>query len=122
MSKKVNLAEKFSLFSEYWTPKIVGEANGQFIKLAKVKDEMVWHSHAQEDEVFLVIKGELTLQMRDKDVVLGPGEMYVMPKGVEHCPKAAEETHILLFEPAATAHTGETDSDLTVPADQQEWI
>lgn len=120
--KKINLSEKFDLFNEHWTPKIIGETNGQLIKIAKVMGDFVWHSHANEDEVFLVIKGRLILQMRDGDVVLEPGEMYVVPRGVEHCPKADEETHILLIEPAATAHTGKTDSDLTVPADEQEWL
>ena len=119
---KVNLDQKFALFSEHWTPKIVGEMNGQFVKLAKVQGELVWHAHDQEDEMFLVTKGQLTIQMRDRDVVLGPGEFFVVPKGVEHAPKAEQETHIVLFEPKSTAHTGKTSSDMTVAVEDQEWI
>ena len=119
---KVNLEQKFSLFSEHWTPKIVGESNEQYIKLAKTQGEMIWHKHDEEDELFLVVKGKLTIQMRDGDIELNAGEFYVVPKGVEHCPRSAEETHILLIEPKTTAHTGETVSERTVPTEKQEWI
>jgi mannose-6-phosphate isomerase-like protein (cupin superfamily) len=122
MRQKVNLKEKFSLFSEHWTPKIVGEANNQFIKLAKTQGEMIWHKHDGEDELFLVIKGKLMIQMRDETVELGEGEFYVVPKGVEHCPRADEETHILLIEPKTTLHTGAVESEMTVPVENQEWI
>ncbi len=117
---KVNLAEKFALFDERWTPKIVGELNGQYVKLAKVKGKMVWHSHEDEDELFLVVKGALTLHFRDGQTRLKEGEFYIVPRGKEHLPEAEEETHIVLFEPKSTAHTGKVKSDLTV--DHQDWI
>lgn len=120
MKSKVNLKEKLSLFSAHWTPKIVGELNGQYVKLAKIQGEMVWHDHANEDEMFLVIKGSMTLHFRDGKVDLNEGEMYIVPKGVEHLPEAREECHILLFEPKSTAHTGDVESDLTVK--ELEWI
>ncbi|UII34009.1 cupin domain-containing protein [Fulvivirga ulvae] len=120
MKPKVNLKEKFSRFSAYWTPKIVGELNGQYVKLAKLKGEMVWHSHANEDEMFLIVKGSMTLHFRDGKVDLNEGEMFVVPKGVEHLPVAEEECHVMLFEPISTAHTGEVESELTVK--ELEWI
>lgn len=120
--KKVNLQEKFAKFSEHWTPKIVGEANGQYIKLAKTEGEMIWHAHEAEDELFLVVKGKLTIQMHDGDVELNPGEFYIVPRGVEHCPRSDEETHLILIEPKATAHTGTTESAMTVSVEKQEWI
>ncbi|GAA0892068.1 cupin domain-containing protein [Fulvivirga kasyanovii] len=120
MKPKVNLKEKFSRFSAYWTPKIVGELNGQYVKLAKLKGEMVWHSHANEDEMFLIVKGSMTLHFRDGKVDLNEGEMFVVPKGVEHLPVAEEECHVMLFEPKSTAHTGEVESELTVK--ELEWI
>lgn len=120
MKHKVNLKEKLSLFSAHWTPKIVGELNGQYVKLAKIKGEMVWHDHADEDEMFLVIKGNMTLNFRDGKVDLNEGEMYIVPRGVEHLPVAEEECHILLFEPKSTAHTGKVKSELTV--NEQDWI
>ncbi|MGE0284543.1 MAG: cupin domain-containing protein [Rhizobiaceae bacterium] len=107
MTKVVNLEQKLSTFSDYFSPKIVADYNGNDVYLAKVKGEFVWHSHPDTDDFFLVLKGRLTIQMRDGDVVLGPGEMYVVPKGVEHCPKADEETHVLLIEPAGTPNTGD---------------
>lgn len=120
--KKVNLQEKFALFNEHWTPKIVGEANGQYVKLAKTSGEMVWHKHDAEDELFLVVKGKLIIQMRDGDVELSAGEFYIVPKGVEHCPRADEETHVLLIEPKSTLHTGALESEMTVAIERQEWI
>jgi mannose-6-phosphate isomerase-like protein (cupin superfamily) len=106
----VNLAEKLSLFSEHWSPKIVGSYNGNDLIVVKVKGEFVWHSHADTDDFFLVLKGRLTIKMRDGDVTLGPGELFVVPKGVEHCPVAEEETHILLIEPAGTPNTGDPET------------
>ena len=104
--EKVNLSEKFGKFSEFWSPKIVGELNGQYVKLAKFKGEFVWHHHEHEDELFFVVKGRLLLKFRDKDVWLEEGEMIIVPAKVEHMPVAPEEAHILLFEPKATLNTG----------------
>ncbi len=111
---KINLAEKLSLFTEHWSPKIVGELNGQQVKLAKLKGEFVWHHHEQEDELFLVLKGRLTIQLRDREVVLDEGECLVVPRGVEHKPVAHEEAHVLLFEPASTLNTGSIHNERTV--------
>ncbi|CAH9067435.1 hypothetical protein PSECIP111951_03793 [Pseudoalteromonas holothuriae] len=119
---KINLADKFSQFDEYWTPKIIAESNNQLVKIAKGEGELVWHKHDNEDELFIVFKGQLTLQLKTENIVLNPGEMYVVPKGVEHCPKATPDTHFLMVEPASTAHTGEVDSELTVSQEQQQWI
>ena len=102
----INLAEKLVSFSEHWSPKIVGDYNGNDLLVVKLKGEFVWHSHADTDDFFMVLKGCLTIQMRDGDVVLNPGEVYVVPKGVEHCPKADEECHVLLIEPRGTPNTG----------------
>lgn len=108
MAKKtVDLAGKLAQFSERWSPKIVAAYNGNDVLVVKVKGEFVWHSHPDTDDFFLVLKGRLTIRMRDGDVVLGPGELYVVPKGVEHCPVAEEETHLLLIEPAGTPNTGD---------------
>lgn len=104
--KRVNLAEKFSLFTDHWHPRIVGELNGQQVKLAKLKGEFVWHHHEEEDELFLVVKGKLLMKFRDRDEVVNEGELIIVPRGVEHCPVAEEEVHILLFEPASTVNTG----------------
>lgn len=120
--EKVNLQEKFAKFSEHWTPKIVGGANGQYIKLAKIEGEMIWHSHDAEDELFLVVKGKLTIQMRAGDVELNSGEFYIVPRGTEHCPRSDEEVHLILIEPKTTAHTGTINSAMTVPVAKQEWI
>ncbi len=120
--KKIKIKDKFALFDEVWTPKIIAESNEQLVKLAKGDGELVWHSHEDEDEIFIVFKGKLTLQFRDGDVVLNKGEMFVVPKGVEHCPLAEPDTHFMLIEPATTAHTGAIQSELTVTAKDQEWI
>jgi mannose-6-phosphate isomerase-like protein (cupin superfamily) len=112
--EKVNLVEKFSLFDEYWSPKIVGELNGQWVKLAKLKGEFVWHHHAAEDELFLVVKGRLVIKLRERDVVLDEGEFFIVPRGVEHQPVAEEEAHVLLFEPKSTLNTGNVRSQRTV--------
>lgn len=119
---KINIAEKFTLFDETWTPKIIGESNGQLVKLAKGQGELVWHSHAHEDELFLVFSGALTIEMRDATITLKPGEMFIVPRGVEHRPSATEETHFMMIEPQTTAHTGDVASAITVPTDQQAWI
>lgn len=111
--KKVNIAEKFKLFDEHWSPKIIGQLNGQEVKIAKVKGEFIWHDHAEEDEMFLIIKGTLKLEFRDHTITLEEGEMLVIPRGVEHKPIAVEEVHLLLFEPASTKHTGNVEHELT---------
>ncbi len=103
----VNLGEKLSGFSEHWSPKIVAQFNGHDVMVVKVKGEFVWHSHAETDDLFLVLSGRLTIQQREGDVHLGPGELYVVPQGVEHRPVAAEETHLLLIEPHGTPNTGD---------------
>ena len=110
----VNLAEKFGLFSEAWRPRVVAEPNGQQVKLAKLRGEFVWHHHADEDELFLVLRGRLRIQFRDGEVAIGEGELVVVPRGVEHRPIADEEAHVLLFEPASTLNTGNVTSDRTV--------
>ncbi|MDF2995991.1 MAG: hypothetical protein K0R27_1628 [Xanthobacteraceae bacterium] len=107
MAQAVNLANKLSLFSEHWKPKIVAGFNGNDIMVVKLKGEFQWHSHAETDDFFLVLKGRLTIRLRDGDVHLGPGELYVVPAGVEHCPVAEEEVHLLLIEPAGTPNTGD---------------
>ncbi len=120
MMEIVNLKEKLSLFNEHWTPKIVGELNGQQVKLAKLKGEFIWHSHADEDELFMIIKGQLKIEFRDRMVELSEGEMIIVPKGVEHRPIADEEVHVMLFEPAATKHTGAIEHELTKK--ELDWI
>jgi mannose-6-phosphate isomerase-like protein (cupin superfamily) len=110
----INLGNKLSLFSEYWSPKIVGELNGQQVKLAKLKGEFVWHHHDNEDELFLVIKGCLLMKFRDHEVYVNEGEFIIVPKGVEHLPVAQEETHIMLLEPASTLNTGNIENERTV--------
>lgn len=115
MMPKVNLTESFARFDDYWSPKIVAELNGQHVKLAKLRGEFIWHSHEREDELFLVVKGSLTIKLRDEeDVVLHEGEFFVVPRGVEHLPVAEEEAHVLLFEPASTLNTGNIENDRTV--------
>jgi len=119
---KININEKFSLFNDLWSPKVIAESNGQLVKIAKGDGELVWHKHDNEDELFIVFTGQLTLQLRAGDIILNPGEMYVVPKGVEHCPKALPGTHFLMVEPASTAHTGENISEVTVASSDQTWI
>jgi mannose-6-phosphate isomerase-like protein (cupin superfamily) len=111
---KVNLAEKYERIQEYWQPKIVGELNGQVVKIAKIKGEFIWHQHEQEDELFFVTQGYLTLKLRDRDVNLEEGEFFIVPRGVEHKPVAEEEVHILLFEPAGTLNTGDVRDERTI--------
>ncbi|CAA0180200.1 cupin domain-containing protein [Tenacibaculum maritimum] len=110
----INIKDKFSLFSDHWSPKKIGELNGQQILLAKIKGAFVFHKHDNEDELFMVIKGSLDIEFRDKTITLNEGEFYIVPKGVEHKPIAKEEVHILLFEPLTTKHTGDVISDITV--------
>jgi mannose-6-phosphate isomerase-like protein (cupin superfamily) len=110
---KVNISEKLALFAEHWSPKIVGELNGQHVKLVKFKGEFVWHKHDAEDEMFLVVNGSFRMEYRDKTVVLNEGEFLIVPRGTEHRPVADEEVSVLLFEPATTLNTGDADSDLT---------
>ena len=105
--KPINLEEKLATFSEYWQPRTVGQFNGHDLMVVKVKGEFVWHQHADTDDLFLVLHGRLILQLREGQVALGPGEMFVVPKGVEHCPLAEEETHLLLMEPTGTPNTGD---------------
>ena len=122
MMDKVNLAEKFARFDDLWTPKLVGELNDNYVKLAKGKGELDWHSHKNEDEFFLVVSGHLDIHLRDKVVSLDPGEFFVVPKGVEHRPVAVEGAEILLIEPKATLHTGSSQTEQTVAIDDQAWI
>jgi mannose-6-phosphate isomerase-like protein (cupin superfamily) len=111
--EKVNLSEKFAQVSELWSPKIVGELNGQLVKLVKVKGEFVWHRHDAEDELFLVVRGRLDMYLRDGVVPIHEGEFFIVPRGVEHKPVAPEETHIMLFEPASTLNTGNVRNERT---------
>ncbi len=116
---KINLKEKFSLFSEHWSPKVIGQLHDFHIKIAKVKGEFVWHSHENEDELFLVVKGRLRMLFRDGEEILEAGEIIVVPRGTEHCPVADEECQILMLEPASTVNTGTAGGERTREAD---WI
>ena len=107
MNDKVNLAEKLEQFTDYWSPRTVAQLNNLDIMVVKVKDEFVWHKHDDTDDLFLVLKGSLTIQLRDHDVDLNEGEMFIVPKGVEHCPIAHEETHVMIIEPSGTPNTGD---------------
>ena len=118
--QKVNISEKFGLFEETWSPRIVAELNGQHVKLAKIEGEFDWHHHEQEDELFLVVKGSLIIKLRDGDVELNEGEFYVVPRGVEHKPVAESLAHILLFEPVSTLNTGTERTGRT--RDDLPWI
>lgn len=113
--KKVNLQEKFKLFSDTWSPKIVGSVNDCYVKLIKLKGEFVWHHHESEDELFLVTKGQLLIKLRDEeDILLEEGEFFIVPKGVEHKTVAEKEAQVLVFEPKTTSNTGNVDTDKTV--------
>lgn len=114
MPEVVNLAQKFSLFTEHWSPKIVGELNDFHVKLVKFQGEFVWHHHDEEDEMFLVVKGKLQMRLRDKDLWLSEGEFVIIPHGVEHLPVAPEEVHAVLFEPQSTLNTGNVRNERTV--------
>ena len=113
MIEKVNLSEKFGLFGEHWSPKIAGEVNDSYVKLVKFSGDFVWHKHEDEDEMFLVVKGEIVIKLRDGDVELREGEFVVIPRGVEHKPVAQEEAHVLLFEPKTVLNTGDVVEERT---------
>jgi mannose-6-phosphate isomerase-like protein (cupin superfamily) len=113
MEDKVNLSEKLRSFREPFSPKIVGYLNEYKLEVVKAKGEFVWHSHKETDDFFLVLRGRLTIQLRDRDVELSAGELFVVPRGVEHCPKAEQEAHVLLIEPAGTVNTGDAGGELT---------
>ena len=114
VNEVVNIEEKLGLFSDYWSPRRIEKLNGQQIILAKVQGEFVFHKHDHEDECFMVLKGQLIIELRDKTVVVNPGEFYTVERGIEHKPSAREETHLLLFEPLETKHTGEVKANITV--------
>jgi len=111
--EKINIAQKLSLFTDHWSPKIVGELNGQHVKLVKLKGEFVWHKHDAEDELFFVIKGTLKMEYRDRTIVINENEFLIVPRGVEHRPVADEEVEVMLFEPASTLNTGDTENEMT---------
>ncbi|MBW4510726.1 MAG: cupin domain-containing protein [Scytonematopsis contorta HA4267-MV1] len=119
VSEKVELAEKFRSIHKYWSPKIVGELNGQYVKLAKFKGEFVWHQHDNEDELFLVIKGVLKIKLEDRELILREGDFAIIPRGVQHLPIAEEEVQVLMFEPKSTINTGEVTNELTTDC---EWV
>ena len=118
MDDKVNLAEKLQLLDKPYSPGVVGYLNDYKLMVVKVQGEFVWHKHDDTDDFFLVLRGHLTIQLRDRNVELGEGEMYVVPRGVEHCPKADEETHVLLIEPKGTVNTGDAGGELTAEEGQ----
>ena len=115
----IDVAQKFGMFSETWHPRIAGELNDSYVKLAKLKGEFVWHLHENEDELFWVVQGTLVIKLRDGDITLRPGQFAIIPKGVEHMPVAAEEVHVVLLEPKTTVNTGNVSNERTVAA---EWI
>lgn len=114
MADKVNLSQKLALFDEHWRPRIVAHINDFDVRIVKVEGEFVWHKHDDTDELFLVLAGHLTIQLRDRDIDLAEGELFVVPRGVEHCPRATEEASLLLIEPAGTVNTGDAGGDFTV--------
>jgi len=118
--QKVRLAEKLDQIPDYWNPRIIGALNGQHVRLAKLRGTFDWHAHANEDELFLVLKGQLVIRFRDGDVTLREGELLIIPRGTEHLPVADEEAHVLLFEPASTVNTGDVQSERTRA--ELEWI
>lgn len=120
MRDKVNLKEKFKLFNEFWCPKILGELNGNYIKIFKASKEFVWHQHEHEDEFFLVVEGQLKIRLRDREITLNEGEFFIVPKGVDHLPYAESEAHVLLFEPKQVINTGNTKSEKTV--ENLDWL
>lgn len=122
MTEKVNLTEKLATFDDTWVPKIVGELNGQYVKLVKFQGEYVWHHHEFEDELFLVLNGRMQIHLRDRIMALDEGEFFIVPRGVEHKPVAEEMTHALLFEPATTRNTGNVEHKYTIEAENLEKI
>jgi mannose-6-phosphate isomerase-like protein (cupin superfamily) len=119
MPDVVNLAQKFSLISDHWKPRIAGEINDSYLKLVKIKGEFVWHHHDVEDELFLVVKGRLLMRFRDRDVTVNEGEFLIVPHGVEHCPVAEDEVELILLEPKTTVNTGSAGGERTAP---DQWI
>jgi mannose-6-phosphate isomerase-like protein (cupin superfamily) len=119
MPEIIDLNRKLSLFGDLWHPRIVAALNDHHVKLAKLKGEFVWHRHAEEDELFLVLKGSLIIRLREEDLHVGPGQLVVIPRGLEHLPVAAEEVHVLLLEPAGTINTGDAPGERTTAAD---WL
>ena len=119
MIAPTDLSEKFNRFTDYWHPKIVGELNGSYVKLVKLKGEFVWHQHENEDELFWVIKGTLIIRLRTQDLTVQEGQFVIIPKGVEHMPVAADDVHVVLLEPKTTVNTGDVENERTVEA---EWI
>ena len=117
--KVVNIKEKFGLFNEQWSPKIIGEMNDSYVKIAKLQGEFLWHLHENEDEMFFVIQGSLIIRLRDRELLVNEGEFVVIPRGVEHMPVAEEEVYLMMLEPKTTVNTGNVESDRTVKAD---WI
>lgn len=117
---KVIVSEKFKLFDEMWSPKIVGQLNGQYVKLVKVQGEFIWHQHEKQDELFLVTKGRLIIHLRDRQVSLGEGEFIIVPAGVEHKPVAEEQAHVILLEPVSTVNTGDVRDERT--REHLDWI
>jgi mannose-6-phosphate isomerase-like protein (cupin superfamily) len=117
MIEAVNLTQKLTLFQEYWSPKVVGELNENYLKVVKVKGEFVWHKHEDDDELFLVLKGRLVIQLRDQDITLNEGDFLVVPKGVEHRPVAEDEAHVLLVEPKTVVNTGDATDERTIAPD-----
>ena len=117
-TEPVDLGAKLALFSEHWSPKTVAELNDYEVKVVKVKGDFVWHTHEDTDELFLVLAGTLTIQLRDRDVVLGPGQLFVVPRGVEHCPRADDEVSAVLIEPKGVVNTGDAGGPLTAPVER----
>ena len=122
MADKMSLAAKLATFDEIWVPKVVGELNGQYVKVVKCEGEYVWHHHEQEDELFYVLRGRLRILLRDREVALEAGEFFIVPRGVEHKPVADEPTEVMLFEPATTRNTGNVDHAYTIEARELEKI
>ncbi|WP_432477530.1 cupin domain-containing protein [Nocardioides sp. GXQ0305] len=114
----VDLADRLASFSDLWSPKVVARMNDYEIKVVKIQGDFTWHSHPDTDELFLVVDGELTIQLRDRDVTVGAGQLYVVPRGVEHCPRADGEVHALLIEPRGVVNTGDAGGPLTAPHDE----
>lgn len=119
MISKISIDEKFRIFSEHWSPRIVAEANESYVKLARFKGEFIWHRHENEDELFLVVSGEITVKFRDQEITLKNGELLVVPRGVEHKPVAESEAQVLMIEPKSTVNTGNIENERTV---SPEWI
>lgn len=118
--QSINLEEKFSLIREHWSPRVIGELNDYQVKLAKFLGDFVWHRHEDTDELFLCLSGRLTIELRDRTIEVNAGEIYIVPKGVEHRPRAEEECHVLLIEPKGVINTGNAEGELTAPNDR--WI